>query len=71
MVLIQSNYAYSDTISYETVRSILPQNAIYKVDNDFYFSSKIDLKDGWKTYWKILVMQDYPLKLTGAKTLKG
>ena len=52
--LFNLNYAYSDTISYETVAEseILPQNAIYKVDNDFYFSIKIDLKDGWKTYWK-------------------
>ena len=31
---------------------ILPNNSIYKVNNDYYFNIKIVLEKGWKTYWK-------------------
>ena len=31
---------------------ILPNNSIYKVNNNYYFNIKIILEKGWKTYWK-------------------
>ena len=31
---------------------ILPNNSIYKINNNYYFNIKIVLEKGWKTYWK-------------------
>ena len=32
--------------------SIIPSNGIFLVDENYYFGVKIELKEGWKTYWK-------------------
>ena len=32
--------------------SIVPSNGIFLVEENYYFGVKIELKKGWKTYWK-------------------
>ncbi len=32
--------------------SIIPSNGIFIVDENYFFGVKIELKKGWKTYWK-------------------
>ena len=32
--------------------SIIPSNGIFLVEDNYYFGVKIELKKGWKTYWK-------------------
>ena len=32
--------------------SIIPNNGVISIDDDYYFGIKFDLKEGWKTYWK-------------------
>ena len=32
--------------------SIIPSNGIFLVEENYYFGVKIELKEGWKTYWK-------------------
>ena len=32
--------------------SIIPSNGIFLVEENYYFGVKIELKKGWKTYWK-------------------
>ena len=46
---LNSNENLSNPKAYS---EILPNNSIYKVNNDYYFNIKIVLNKGWKTYWK-------------------
>ena len=32
--------------------SIIPSNGIFLVEENYYFGVKIELQQGWKTYWK-------------------
>ena len=32
--------------------SIIPSNGVFFIEDKYYFGVKIDLKKGWKTYWK-------------------
>ena len=31
---------------------IVPNDGIFKINNDYYFGLKFKIKTGWKTYWK-------------------
>ena len=45
-----------DNSDVNSTLTIIPENNISSHNDNFYFGIKINLDEGWKTYWKILEM---------------